>query len=171
MTAQEMSAREVVRVFRALKAAQIGVGVTGGWGVDALLRRQARPHRDLDLGISTDDVAQAIAAMDVLGYTIAEDQRPTRLVLVSDRGRIDIHPISWDSTGHGLQKGFDGEVFRYPPGSLDAEGEIAGQRVTCGSPALQLAFHEGYEPTERDRRDMAELARAFDLTLPASLSS
>lgn len=170
MTGQETSAREVVRILRALEAAHIGVGVTGGWGVDALVRRQTRPHRDLDLGVSTDDVGAAIAATEVLGYTITEDRRPTRLVLVSDRGRIDLHPIAWDSTGNGLQTGFDDEVFRYPPGSLDAEGEIGGERVTCGTPALQLAFHQGYEPTERDRRDMAALARAFDLTLPAALS-
>jgi lincosamide nucleotidyltransferase A/C/D/E len=61
-----------------------------------------------------------------------------------------------------------GEVFHYPAGSLDAEGVIAGRQVRCATPELQLAFHAHYEPRDHDRGDMAALASAFGLSLPAS---
>ena len=47
-----MSGAEVLRVLDALDGAGIRTGITGGWGVDALLRRQTRPHTDLDLGVA-----------------------------------------------------------------------------------------------------------------------
>jgi lincosamide nucleotidyltransferase A/C/D/E len=85
---------------------------------------------------------------------------------VSDEAHVDLHPIVWGPTGTGIQTGLDGETFEYPPGSLDAEGLIAGQLVRCGSPSLQLTFHERYEPRDHDRADMAALAEEFGLPLP-----
>jgi lincosamide nucleotidyltransferase A/C/D/E len=165
----EMSAREVVRILRAFDSARIDVGITGGWGIDALLRRQTRWHADLDLGVSADHVPAAIATAEAIGYVIEQDQRPARLVLRGEGGQIDLHPIVWDATGTGVQRGFDGQVFVYPPGSLAAEGAIAGHGVRCGTPELQRAFHQGYDATDRDRRDMAELAATFKLSLPEAL--
>ena len=62
------------------------------------------------------------------------------------------------------------ETFDYPAGSLDAEGEIGGRIVYCGTPELQLAFHAHYDLREHDRRDMAALAAEFGLVLPPSYS-
>jgi hypothetical protein len=72
----------------------------------------------------------------------------------------------WGPTGTGIQTGFDSETFEYPPGSVEAEGLIAGQTVRCGTPSLQLAFHERYMPRDHDRADMAALAGEFGLPLP-----
>ena len=68
-------------------------------------------------------------------------------------------------SGAGVQTGFDGQTFEYPPGSLEAEGEIGGRIVRCGTPELQVTFHRATNRREHDRRDMAALARAFGLTL------
>lgn len=162
-----MEASAVVSVLDALDAAGIQVGITGGWGVDALLRWQTRPHRDLDLGLSADSVEDAIRALTPLGYTLKVDQRPARLELHRDGGQVDLHPIVWDAGGHGIQTGFDGQEFEYPSGILDAVGDIAGRTVRCATPALQLVFHVGYEPGPHDRHDMAALAAAFGLAPPA----
>jgi lincosamide nucleotidyltransferase A/C/D/E len=165
-----MEAAEVLRVLDALDAAGIRVGITGGWGIDALLRRQTRPHGDLDLGVASEAVNDAIAALGSLSYVVAADERPARVVMTSEVGQIDLHPIIWQATGAGVQTGLDGESFDYPAGSLDAEGEIGGRPVRCGTPELQVAFHGHYEPRDHDRRDMAALASAFGLSLPASYS-
>ena len=162
-------AGEVLRVLAVLARAGITVGITGGWGIDALLGRQTREHRDLDLGLGASEVESAVEALEALGYAIASDERPARLEVVSGVGRVDLHPIVWDSTGQGLQTGLDGEAFVYPPGSLDHAGSIAGQPVKCGSPELQLQFHLGYAPSEHDRADMSALADKFRLTLPSGL--
>jgi lincosamide nucleotidyltransferase A/C/D/E len=165
-----VEAAEVLRVLGALDAVGVRGGITGGWGIDALLRRQTRPHGDVDLGIAREAVDVAIDALRPLGYLVATDDRPARVVLTSELGQVDLHPIVWDATEAGVQTGLDGERFDYPAGSLDAEGEIGGRVVRCGTPELQVAFHEHYEPREHDRRDMAALAEAFDLSLPAAYS-
>jgi lincosamide nucleotidyltransferase A/C/D/E len=161
-----MDATEVLRVLAVLDAAGVRAGLTGGWGVDALLRRQTRVHSDADLGVAAERVDAAIDALAGIGYAVTIDQRPARLVLVSDKGKVDLHPIVWGPTGTGIQTGFGGETFEYPAGSLEAEGLIAGQTVRCGTPSLQLAFHEYYLPRDHDRADMAALAEAFGLSLP-----
>jgi lincosamide nucleotidyltransferase A/C/D/E len=161
-----MDATEVLRVLAVLDAAGVRAGLTGGWGVDALLRRETRLHGDADLGVPAEGVDAAIDALFGIGYGVTIDQRPARLVLFSDKGKVDLHPIVWGPTGAGIQTGFDGEIFEYPPGSLEAEGLIAGQQVRCGTPSLQLAFHERYVPRDHDRADMAALAEEFGLALP-----
>jgi lincosamide nucleotidyltransferase A/C/D/E len=161
-----MDATEVLRVLAVLDAAGVRAGLTGGWGVDALLRRETRLHGDADLGVPAEAVDSAIDALRGIGYAAILDQRPARLVLVSDKGTVDLHPIVWGPTGAGIQTGFDGETFEYPPSSLEAEGLIAGQQVRCGTPSLQLVFHEHYLPRDHDRADMAALAGEFGLPLP-----
>jgi lincosamide nucleotidyltransferase A/C/D/E len=161
-----VDAAEVLRVLDALDSAGIRAGITGGWGIDALLRRETRQHGDLDLGVSTQLIDAAIAALEPLDYVVELDERPARISLVSEVGKVDLHPIVWDPSGAGVQVGLDGEHFAYPAGSLDAQGEIGGRVVRCATPELQVAFHSHYEPREHDRRDMAALAAAFHLVLP-----
>lgn len=166
MGSSGMGADEVLRVLDALEAQDIQAGITGGWGIDALLRRETRVHGDVDLGLASEAVDAAIAALQPLGYVLAVDERPARLVLQSGLGQVDLHPIVWGASGAGVQTGLSGEVFDYPAGSLDAEGSIAGRTVRCATPNLQLAFHAHYEPRDHDRHDMAELASEFGLSLP-----
>src|SRR5215212_11089709 len=165
-----MEGDEVIRVIGALEARGIPAGITGGWGIDALLGEQTRRHGDVDLGIDARSVAQAIGALAELGYAVATDARPARVELVAANGRVDLHPVRWQADGSGIQLGVADERFVYPAGSLEADGTIAGQAVKCGTPALQLAFHSDYEPRPHDRRDMAALADRFGLSLPASYS-
>ena len=56
----------VLAVLDLLAAAEVRAWVAGGWGVDALLGRQTRPHCDIDLVVGDDDpscqqVAQVLA--------------------------------------------------------------------------------------------------------------
>jgi lincosamide nucleotidyltransferase A/C/D/E len=39
-----------------LEEAKVTVWVDGGWGVDALLGEQTRPHKDLDIAIEEKDL-------------------------------------------------------------------------------------------------------------------
>ena len=147
-----MDAGEVLRVVRALERAGVRYGITGGWGIDALVGLQRRIHGDVDLGIPDEMIETSIDALRPLGYRLALDQRPARLELHAPTGRVDLHPIQFDAAGTGVQHGFDGQVFSYPRGSLDAAGFIDGESVRCATPALQRTFHEGYElwPTDLD---------------------
>ena len=44
-----MLTTDVTSLYRAFMAADAPVWLMGGWGVDALLDRQTRPHNDLDV--------------------------------------------------------------------------------------------------------------------------
>ena len=122
-----MDAAEVLRVLDALEADGVRAGITGGWGIDALLRHETRPHADLDLGVASEAVDAAIAALAPLAYALAVDERPARMVLRSPAGVVDLHPIVWGDSGVGVQTGLDGETFEYPSGSLDAEGYLVAR--------------------------------------------
>lgn len=49
-----MHAQDVIDIVTRLDAANIAVWLDGGWGVDALIGKQTRPHDDLDVVIALD---------------------------------------------------------------------------------------------------------------------
>jgi lincosamide nucleotidyltransferase A/C/D/E len=163
-----MSSEDVLAVVNLLEASHCTVWIDGGWGVDALLGRQTRPHLDLDLAIALADVATAQnVLLRLLGYAVFQDEMPTRLDLRDNADhRIDFHPLSFDDRGNGRQQLPDGAWGVYLATGLAGIGFVNGQRVRCLSPGLQLQFHLGYEPDEDDRRDVAMLCQHFGLAVP-----
>ena len=166
-----MDSTEVLRVVTALRDGGVTAGISGGWGIDALLGRRTRPHADVDLGIDTTQLDLALTLLAEIGYSIVADQRPARVELRAVAGRVDLHPIVWKPDGSGVQTGFGTERFEYPPGSLNAPGTIDGESVQCATPDLQVLFHSHHEPRDHDRRDMAALADHFGLSLPPAYSA
>jgi len=51
-----MTADDVLEIIRSLERSLIGIWLDGGWGVDALLGEETRPHDDLDLVVREVDV-------------------------------------------------------------------------------------------------------------------
>ena len=95
-----MHATDVVEVINALESAGVDVWVHGGWGIDALLGEQTRPHDDLDLIIRADDIEAAIRVTGGLGFALMTDELPQGFVVRDnvDR-RIDFHPVRLRSDG------------------------------------------------------------------------
>lgn len=156
--ADGMSIREVLQVLAALRDAGCRVWVEGGWGVDALVGRQTRPHRDLDLAFDAHQEATLLAVLAGLGYGPDLDLRPVRMELrAGDDGRVDIHPLVFDALGNGVQAGWDGASYDYPRDGF-SEGSLEGQPVPCLTVDQQTAFHAGYAPRDLDRHDLATLA-------------
>ena len=52
----EMPPASLVELLRLFEGANIPVWLDGGWGVDALLRRQSRRHQDVDIILPVGDV-------------------------------------------------------------------------------------------------------------------
>lgn len=99
-----MTAEDVLEALRRLDAAGVGWWIDGGWGVDALLDEQTRPHDDLDFAIWLDDVARPPAAFPEFGRVI-EHEWPGAYVLVDEAGRrLDFHPLELDGRGDGWQR-------------------------------------------------------------------
>ena len=155
-----MQLAAVFAVLDRLDKDQVRYWVGGGWGVDALVRKVTRPHRDLDLAVNADQLADCLAALEALGYEVETDWLPIRVELSSARGWVDIHPVNFDAAGNGVQAGPDGTTFDYPAEALQL-GVLEGCRLPCLSIEQQIAFRAGYDLRPEDWHDL-KLLRSLD---------
>jgi len=152
---------EVRAVTTRLEDAGIAYWVAGGWGVDALVGRQTRAHRDLDVAVDAVRLEEALAVHAELGYRRETDWLPVRIELAADGERwVDVHPVAFPDGpgGDGRQAGPGGSWFDYPAEDL-VTGSIEGHPLPCLSAARQRVFHAGYPPRPVDEVDLALLAQ------------
>jgi lincosamide nucleotidyltransferase A/C/D/E len=79
-----MRASDVVPVLDCLEQEGIEVWLDGGWGIDALVRRETRAHQDLDLVVAQGNLERAHGALADLGFEhdrSVEPGLPARLAL------------------------------------------------------------------------------------------
>jgi lincosamide nucleotidyltransferase A/C/D/E len=173
-----VSANDAVEIIERLANAGIGVWVCGGWGIDALLGRETRPHKDLDILVQLDDIALARELLERDGYSLKElwsenlrtaDSRgvetDTAILLEDAESRqIDLHAISLRSDG-GASPAYDGgdigPGMTFSAEDLSGEGTIAGVPVRCLSVEMQFRGHTGYELPERQIGDLELLRERF----------
>ncbi len=163
-----MEAADVIRIYAQLERAGIVVWIDGGWGVDALLGQQTRPHKDLDIAIQKHDLPRFRDLLAARGYQEIkrETARPHNFVLGDAAGReIDVHVVELDAEGNGIY-GPRGNGEMYPAASLTGTGGIGTAVVRCISPEWMVRFHNGYELTDKDLRDVSALCDRFGLALP-----
>lgn len=165
----EMPADLVPEVLGALDDAGVRAWLAGGWGVDALLEEQTRPHGDLDLVFDADHDGErrAIEALALIGFQVM-GREPVRthwwserIALSDDQGHVvDLHPVNGAAFGAAVRADLDVSDQEEPFGM----GVVAGRSVPCLSPSAQLRLHEGYDdPTEVDRADVAVLRKRAGL--------
>jgi lincosamide nucleotidyltransferase A/C/D/E len=168
-----LDATDVQVILDQLDGAGLVVWLDGGWGVDALLGRQSRPHQDLDLVVARDDCAVAQAALARVGFQhdrAAVPGLPARLVLVSADGRqVDVHPVVFDRHGNGWQELGDDAWGAYPADGLTGMGMVGGRQVRCLTPQLQVRHHLGYPLGATDRHDLGLLAERFGVAVPPAI--
>lgn len=162
--APHMTAADVLEIAEALERGGVHYWLAGGWGVDALVGRRTRDHRDLDLVIDGTDTARAVQALRSRGFrhvpAVADNAHrwvpgafmPHRELMHDSRRRtVDLHPVdvaTWP--------GEELIVDRFAVGALD------GRELPCLSAAAQRAAHEGFVLTEAhlaDLRTLDELVR------------
>jgi|GEM_PF-391866 len=163
MTNPEMTAGDVAGFVRLLDEHGIPVCIDGGWGVDALLGGQTRPHSDLDIAVEHKDVPRLRALLEAGGYTDVprDDTRDCNFVLGDAGGhQIDIHSYTFDAEGK--------VVFgvEYPFESLQGTGRINGLPVRCITPEWMVKFHTGYPLDEGDYHDVRLLCERFGIEMP-----
>jgi lincosamide nucleotidyltransferase A/C/D/E len=172
----EAAAGELCRL---LGTHRVRYWVVGGWGVDALLGRCTREHKDLDVLLVVSqharvwrlllDHAYVLAYrweenLDLPGELLAGEVQPTAYVVEDPSGRqVDIHVL--DDDGPDLVPLWSTDRA-FIPGALDAEGTIDGVRVPCMSAQMQLVAHEGYELPDAHLADVGQLRQLVATTRP-----
>ena len=165
MTAQqpEMAAADAVEIIKLLERHGIEVYVDGGWGVDALLGEQTRPHEDLDIALPHRYVPKLRELLEARGYRDVprEDTRDCNFVLGDGKGHlVDVHTYTFDESGANIFG------VAYEPRHLTGTGAISGYPVKCPPPDVMVEFHTGYDVDENDYRDAKALCERYNIPLP-----
>ena len=164
-----MKREEVVKLYILLKENNIPIWIDGGWGVDALLEKETRPHKDLDIAIEEKDLNKFRRLLDTKGYKDLpqDDSVPHNFILRDHQGReIDVHVIVFDENGNGIYGPAENGQM-YPASSLMGMGKIDGVEVKCISAEDMVKFHSGYELKDKDYKDVSALCDKFGIPLPA----
>lgn len=164
-----MTAPDVVAILDRLDTAGIEPWLDGGWGVDALLGEQTRPHNDLDLVVRLEDVPRMREILAGDGFAVVTGIPESNFVLRDARGReIDVHPARFDDEGNGIYRMENGEDWIYPASGLVGRGTVAGRAVKGLTADFHMISHSGgYVPGDTDFHDMRLLnARLGTRLLP-----
>ena len=158
-----MKAEDVLEIIGLLEGKGIEIWLDGGWGVDALLGEQTRPHGDLDIALSHSDVPRLRQLLEAKGYKDVprDDTRDCNFVLGDEQGHeVDIHSYTFDAEGKHIFG------LAYPADSLTGIGSVNGRTVKCISAEWMVKFHTGYALDEDDFRDVYALHLRFGIPMP-----
>ena len=93
-----MTGNDVIEVVVWLNAADITLWIDGGWGIDALVGEQTRPHDDLDIVINLERNTDAIATLSCHDFLLHHDGRPVSFIMRDEHDRqVDFHPVRFDA--------------------------------------------------------------------------
>lgn len=168
-----VTAEDALYLYQTLTAHGIQLWLTGGWGIDALLGEQTRPHKDMDILLRLEDIPRMCALLEADGFQLhelwsenrwvtdaQEKETATAFVLQDDSGRqVDAHALCLDQQGNGIPAWEDDEGRVFKPQDLAGEGMIAGISVPCISAEMQFACHTGYTLPDYQQHDLERLRR------------
>ncbi len=158
----------VVELYTAFEKMGITIWIDGGWGVDALLEKQSRPHGDLDLVIQEKDLPILLTFLQHKGCSRIQrsDETAWNFVLGDTEAKfIDLHVINLDEQGNGSYGPVENGVA-YQAEALTGQGKIRELPVRCISPKWMVKFHTGYELRSSDYHDVKALCEKFGIELP-----
>ncbi len=158
-----MTEQDVLEILQLFEKAGIDIWIDGGWGIDALIGKETRPHEDLDVAFDHRHVGTVRQLLETRGFhdMPRNDTRECNFVLGDDKDRrIDIHTFRFDEKGNNIFG------VAYPKDSLAGRGMIGKKHVNCISLEWVIKFHEAYEPDENDRIDIQALCEKFGVKPP-----
>jgi lincosamide nucleotidyltransferase A/C/D/E len=159
-----MNKQDAIELLTAIENLDIDVYLDGGWGVDALLGRQTRVHNDIDIFIEVKHTATITEFLRSRGFReIVKDFTTAHHTEWHDDidRTIDLHLFE--------QKDKETLVFEYNEYSAEVfqgRGKIGDMNVRCLTAEAQVAFHQGYEHDENDKRDVLALCEKFNIPVP-----
>lgn len=151
------SKENLIDVLNLLEDLNIKYWVDGGWGVDILIGKQNRDHRDIDIDFDSESEEVLLDALKEKGYKITTDWSPSRIELYHlELGYLDIHPLIINKDGSARQAAPDGGWYEFEA-KWFSTAVLEGRVIPCISAEAQKLFHSGYELREVDKIDIKNL--------------
>lgn len=160
---KEMTADEVINLYKLLEENGISIIVDGGWGIDALIGEQTRKHNDLDIAVDHKNVPKLCELLEAKGYKDINrpDSKEYNFALGDNSGHeVDVHSYTLDENGNNVYG------IAYPFASLSGKGSINGFPINCIALEYVIQFHENYEPDADDIEDIKALCSKFRIKPP-----
>ncbi len=167
-----MTAAALLELLGVLEKAGVSVWLDGGWGVDALLEVQTRPHADLDVFVLLAEVPTLREALARMRFAARDGGvAPHSFVLANASGlEVDVHAFTFDDRGNGVYRMSNGMDWVFEPEAFTGRGIVSGKPVACLSVMAQVLCHaQGYVPQEKDLHDMELLHQRFAIEIPTHL--
>jgi lincosamide nucleotidyltransferase A/C/D/E len=168
---------ELLLVIESLESEAIPYWLAGGWGVDALVGRRTRRHRDIDIVIEDYErnEPRARQVFVALGFHhVKTDQggvwMPSRSNFEDVAGhRIELLAIDWEHLARVFELDPERRSQSIPrPEDLAGEvlttGQMYGRGVPCLTASAQLLFHTGFPLEAVGRVDVSLLQSEFGLS-------
>lgn len=189
----QVKAERVVDLYSGLIARGVQLWVGGGWGIDALVGRQTRPHKDIDALVAFEDLPVLTRFLGGRGFSlkliwpenrwepcterlalVGRDhpavEVATAFVLEDGSGcELDFHVARFDRHGHGTPAWDSDDDF--PPEALAGMGKVDGTSVRCLSAEMQMRTHTGYVLKESDVHDLRLLHDRFGIDYPDEVAA
>jgi len=165
-----MLATDMISLYQAFAAARAPVWLMGGWGVDALLGRETRPHHDMDVLVDVSNLERLRRCLVDLGFVLSyvwdeevkwvlDDrwvsplEQPTAFVCRHPDGReVDVHVVR--ECPDGTIEMLWNVPYAFTAAGLSATGTIEGHEVRCLSRLMQEQAHTGYELPAHHLQDL-----------------
>ncbi len=170
---KQISSQSVISIYRTLLDSGIQIWIDGGWGVDALLEQQTRPHDDVDIVIQERDLEKFRKIFQDKGYSdvTRDDTSSWNFVIGNSNGHlIDVHVVTFDGMGNGIYGPIENNIM-YPASAFKGTGHINGISVYCISAMYQIESHTGYTLRDKDYQDVYALCAKFNIDLPNEYKS
>ena len=158
-----MTSTDVIEIYTLLENADIKVWIDGGWCVDALLGKQLRTHKDLDIALQWKDTPKLCETLAAKGFKqIREDSQWNFVMTDEKEHEIDVHAFVYDDNGNVA------EGIMYPAESLTGTGMINNHNVRCISPKYVVEFIAPwiYKWPEKYLPAVFALCEKFEIELP-----
>ncbi|MDO4461952.1 MAG: aminoglycoside nucleotidyltransferase [Bacteroidia bacterium] len=147
----------------------IDVWIDGGWGVDALLEVETRPHNDIDLFVEEVNDRRFAEILKRNGFVEVTESYTSACHSVwkdSNDRIIDLHTFRIKTSYVIIYEGED-----YPFSVFSGTGKIGNKTVKCIDAENQVLFHLGYEFDEDDIHDVKLLCQKFNIPVPDEYAS
>lgn len=148
---------DLLKVLDLMEASGIQYWLDGGWGVDVLVGKQTREHRDVDINFDARCTDVLLDALVSRGYEIVTDWRPVRIELYHpELSYVDIHPFVINDDGTAKQADLEGGWYEFEADYFGS-AVFEGRTIPCISAKGQKVFHTGYELREVDKHDIRNI--------------